>query len=52
MADYDPLGICNSETQVGPDGVARRANEKVTRSYMYFGNYFFSLIISTILHIC
>ena len=40
MADIDPLGIINSETQVGPDGVPRRANEKVTRSYMQFGKYF------------
>ena len=40
MADYDPLGIINSETQIGPDGVTRRANEKVTRNYMLFGKYF------------
>lgn len=39
MADYDPLGIINSETQIGPDGVPRRANEKVTRNYMLFGKY-------------
>lgn len=39
MADYDPLGIINSETQIGPDGVTRRANEKVTRNYMLFGKY-------------
>lgn len=38
-ADYDPLGIVNCETQIGPDGIARRANEKVTRTYMQFGNY-------------
>jgi hypothetical protein len=30
----------NSVTQIGPDGVARRANEKVTRNYMQFGKYF------------
>jgi hypothetical protein len=41
MADIDPLKILNSETQVGPDGIARRANEKVTRSYMQFGKYLF-----------
>uniref|UniRef100_A0A336L549 2-oxoglutarate dehydrogenase, mitochondrial n=1 Tax=Culicoides sonorensis TaxID=179676 RepID=A0A336L549_CULSO len=35
-ADFDPLGIVNNETQVGPDGIARRANEKVTRTYMQF----------------
>ena len=40
MAALDPLGILNSDTQVGPDGVARRANEKVTRNYMQFGKYF------------
>lgn len=40
MADIDPLGIINSETQIGPDGVPRRANEKVTRNYMQFGKYF------------
>uniref|UniRef100_A0A336L978 2-oxoglutarate dehydrogenase, mitochondrial n=1 Tax=Culicoides sonorensis TaxID=179676 RepID=A0A336L978_CULSO len=28
-ADFDPLGIVNNETQVGPDGIARRANEKI-----------------------
>lgn len=39
MAALDPLNILNSETQVGPDGVPRRANEKVTRSYMQFGKY-------------
>ncbi|CAH1712620.1 unnamed protein product [Chironomus riparius] len=39
MADYDPLGIINSETQIGPDGVTRRANEKVTRNYMLFGEH-------------
>lgn len=39
MADIDPMGIINSETQIGPDGVVRRANEKVTRSYMQFGKY-------------
>ncbi|XP_070509691.1 2-oxoglutarate dehydrogenase complex component E1-like isoform X2 [Chironomus tepperi] len=39
MADYDPLGIINSETQIGPDGVPRRANEKVTRNYMLFGEH-------------
>lgn len=38
MADIDPLGIINSQTHIGPDGVARRANEKVTRTYMQFGN--------------
>ena len=37
MADLDPLRILNSEVQVGPDGVSRRANEKVTRHYMQFG---------------
>lgn len=41
MAALDPLGILNSDTQVGPDGVARRANEKVTRNYMQFGKYFY-----------
>lgn len=41
MADIDPLGIINSETQIGPDGVPRRANERVTRNYMQFGKYFF-----------
>lgn len=41
MAALDPLGILNSDTQVGPDGVARRANEKVTRNYMQFGKYWF-----------
>ncbi|XP_063701924.1 2-oxoglutarate dehydrogenase complex component E1 isoform X3 [Culicoides brevitarsis] len=35
-ADYDPLGIVNVDKQVGPDGIARRANEKVTRTYMQF----------------
>ena len=40
MADIDPLGIINSDTQIGPDGVPRRANEKVTRNYMLFGKYF------------
>lgn len=40
MADIDPLGIINSGTQMGPDGVPRRANEKVTRNYMQFGKYF------------
>lgn len=40
MAALDPLCILNSDTQVGPDGVARRANEKVTRNYMQFGKYF------------
>jgi hypothetical protein len=39
MADIDPLGIINSETHVGPDGIERRANEKVTRNYMQFGKY-------------
>jgi len=39
MADIDPLKIINSETQIGPDGVPRRANEKVTRNYMLFGKY-------------
>jgi len=39
MADIDPLGIINSETQIGPDGVPRRANEKVTRNYMLFGEH-------------
>lgn len=39
MADIDPLGIINSETQIGPDGIPRRANEKVTRNYMLFGKY-------------
>lgn len=41
MAALDPLCILNSDTQVGPDGVARRANEKVTRNYMQFGKYCF-----------
>lgn len=41
MADIDPLGIVNSGTQIGPDGVPRRANEKVTRNYMQFGKYLF-----------
>lgn len=40
MADLDPLRILNSEVQVGPDGVSRRANEKVTRHYMQFGKCF------------
>jgi hypothetical protein len=40
MADIDPLGIINSDTHVGPDGIPRRANEKVTRNYMQFGKYF------------
>lgn len=48
MAALDPLGILNSDTQVGPDGVARhvarRANEKVTRNYMNFGKYFVTYI--------
>lgn len=44
MAALDPLCILNSDTQVGPDGVARRANEKVTRNYMQFGKYFVSLV--------
>lgn len=39
MAEVDPLGILNSGDHVGPDGVARRANEKVTRNYMQFGNF-------------
>lgn len=39
MAELDPLGILNSASQVGPDGIARRANEKVTRNYMQFGKY-------------
>lgn len=46
MADIDPLGIVNSEVQVGLDGVPRRANEKVTRNYMQFGNFFFYLFFS------
>lgn len=47
MADLDPLRILNSEVQVGPDGVPRRANEKVTRHYMQFGkclNFLFFLL--------
>lgn len=43
MAALDPLGILNSDTQVG-DGVARRANERVTRNYMQFGKYFVSYL--------
>lgn len=39
MSDIDPLGIINSNTSVGPDGIPRRANEKVTRNYMQFGKY-------------
>lgn len=46
MADIDPLGIINSGTQMGPDGVPRRANEKVTRNYMQFGKYFQGIYIN------
>lgn len=38
MADLDPLGIVNSDIKSNPDGSTRRANEKVTRKYMQFGN--------------
>lgn len=48
MAAIDPLEILNQETQVGPDGVARRANEKVTRNYMQFGKYSLPLQIQNV----
>lgn len=39
MADVDPLGILNSELKLTQqDGAKRRANEKVVRQYMNFGN--------------
>lgn len=41
MAQMDPLGILNSGSSVGPDGLPRRANEKVTRNYMNFGKLSF-----------
>lgn len=39
MAQMDPLGIRETGTTVGPDGL--RANEKVTRNYMQFGKLSF-----------
>ena len=37
MADLDPLGILNADLKKNEGSL--RANEKVTRTYMYFGNY-------------
>lgn len=37
MADLDPLSITREEIHTG-DGERRRANERVTRNYMQFGN--------------
>lgn len=39
MAQTDPLGIRETGTTIGPDGL--RANEKVTRNYMQFGKLSF-----------
>lgn len=45
VADIDPLGILNADIQRDPDNNLR-ANEKVTRTYMNFGNcqHFFNII--------
>lgn len=45
MAQTDPLGIRDTGTTLGPDGL--RANEKVTRNYMQFGKLSFISIDSS-----